>query len=115
MTQILYFISSSGQNPVKDFIDSLEKPSQAKILRLFQTISLYGLPTVLPHIKKLTGTPLYELRILCKDNIRFIYFAPIKERIVILHGFTKTTNKTPLRELNTALKRFQEYHLTLTS
>jgi phage-related protein len=113
VTQIYYFISSSGQNPVKDFIDSLEKIAQAKLLRLFQAINLYGLPAVLPHVKRLTGTPLYELRIVGKDNIRLMYFVPLKERIVVLHGFIKTTNKTPVRELTIALKRLQEYQLTI--
>ena len=105
---ISYFIINN-QNPVKDFIDSLPTQNKTKIFRLFQTIEEYGLNSVLPHIKKLSNTSLYELRILGKDSIRIIYLTPNKQNIVILHGFIKKTQKTPQKELNTALKRYQQY------
>lgn len=55
---IQYYLTSSGENPVERFIDSLRKPTKAKIFRIFQYIELYGLTVPLPHVKKLTGAPL---------------------------------------------------------
>ena len=106
-TRVVYYHSPSGGNPVKDFIDRLEFRQKSKIFRLFATIENYGLISILPHTRKLIGTPLWEIRILGQDNIRFIYLTKTKDSIVVLHGFNKKTNKTPQKELIIALERFK--------
>jgi len=73
------------------------------------TFQKYGLSSIMPHIKKLSGTPLWELRILGGDNIRIVYFIPHKEAILVLHGFVKKSQKTPEKELSLALKRYKDY------
>ena len=73
INQIIYYISSSGDNPVKEFLDSLQKSQKAKVFRIFQIYQLYGISSIIPHTKKLTGTPLWEIRVKGKDNIRIIY------------------------------------------
>lgn len=90
MTQVVYYLDSQGNNPIKDFINSLPKSTQAKIFRIFLTIETYHLQSVLPHLKKLTGTPLWEIRILGKDSIRILYV-------------------TPTKEIDTAIKRYRQY------
>lgn len=107
--RIYYYISISGDNPIKDFIDSLAKKQQVKILRILQYISTYSLYAVLPHIKKLTGSPLWEIRILGKDNIRIIYAVPLRNTILLLHGFVKKKQKTPTGELTIALRRHADW------
>ena len=109
MTKIVYFTSLSGNNPIDRFLNSLSSKQQVKILRIFQSIREYGLSSVLPHIKKLTRTPLWEIRILGKDNIRVLYAVPYLNTVIVLHGFIKKTQKTPQEEIETALKRFIEY------
>ena len=66
--KVIYFISSSGSNPVSDFLDSLDKQTQTKLLRVVGNIEEYGLLSVIPHIKKLSGTPFWEIRILGKSK-----------------------------------------------
>jgi hypothetical protein len=58
MTNVVYYTAAGGENPVKKFLESLQKPQKAKIFRIFQNIEIYGISTTLPHIKKLAGTPL---------------------------------------------------------
>jgi len=60
---VYYFISLSGDNPVNQFLDSLSELQQSKVLRLLQYIRTYGLSAILPHTKKLTGTPLKEIHV----------------------------------------------------
>lgn len=108
-TPIYYYTTPSGDNPAQKFMDSLQKPQKAKIFRVIQYIKEYGLVTAIPHIKKLTGTPLWEIRILGEDNIRVIYSVVLKNSILILHGFIKKTQKTPPRELDTALNRLKDW------
>ena len=106
---IYYYTSPLGSNPIKKFIDSLTSQQQVKILRIFQYIKESGLSNHLPQIKKLTGTPLWEIRILGKKNLRILYVIPKQNLLLILHGFIKKTNKTPPKELKTALNRYQEW------
>ena len=106
---IYYYISQNGDNPVREFLLSLEIRQQAKIRRILATITEYGLQPVIPHLRKLTGTPLWEIRILGQDNIRILYVTAHREAILALHGFIKKSQKTPEREINTALERYKEW------
>lgn len=108
---VYYYITPTGENPVSDFLDSLTERQQSKLLRIIQTIRTYGLSSVIPHLKKLTGTPLWEIRILGEDNIRVIYLLADKSSIILLHGFIKKTQKTAKKELNTALNRYKDWCL----
>ncbi|MDO8618788.1 MAG: type II toxin-antitoxin system RelE/ParE family toxin [Candidatus Daviesbacteria bacterium] len=109
--KIIYYISTTGTNPVSDFLDTLESNSQTKILRILHNIQEYGLDSVIPHIKKLSGTPFWEIRILGQDSIRVIYVVSAKFELLVLHGFKKKTQKTPSKELGTASSRYKEYTL----
>lgn len=107
--EVYYYTSPKGGNPFKDFLDSLSQKQQAKILRIFQIIEEYGLNLTLPYIRKLSGTPLWEIRVLGKDNFRVIYVVPKKGIVLVLHGFVKKTRKTPRKEIKTALLRWKEW------
>jgi len=111
MTKVLYYTTNKGENPVSDFIDGLEQRQQSKLLRIFGYIEKYGLQSILPHVKKLTGTPFWEIRILGKDNIRVFYISIANESIVALHGFIKKKQLTPQKEIATALSRYHDWLL----
>lgn len=105
--QIIYYISSSGSNPVKEFLDANLRV-KVKALRIFSNIEEYGLTSVISHIKKLTGTPLWEIRILGEDSTRILYVTKESKQILLLHAFVKKKDKTPLKEINVALNRLRE-------
>lgn len=107
--QLLYYISPANQNPVSDFLDSLSAKQQSKIIRVLTNIKEYGLGSVTTHTKKLSGSPLWEIRILGSDNIRVIYAIPIQNIVLLLHGFIKKSPKTPQKELDKSLERLKEY------
>ena len=107
--QVIYYISPSKNNPIDDFLDGLSENQQSKLIRIFHYIKEYGLQSVIPHIKKLSGTPLWEIRILGQNNIRTIYVVPKEQQVLILHGFIKKNQKTPTKEIEIALNRFKEY------
>jgi len=70
---------------------------------------VYGLSSLLPHVKKLTGTPLWEIRILGKDSIRILYVLIQEENVLVLHGFIKKTQKTPTKEIELATNRYGKW------
>lgn len=104
-----YYLSSSGENPAKIFLDSISERERAKVFRIFQNIQIYGLQSVLPHLKKLSGTSLWEIRVLGKDSIRIIYAILIENTVLILHGFMKKTKRTPEGEIHLAEKRYEDF------
>jgi len=109
MTKVIYYSTSNGENPIVDFLDTLSEKQQRKILRIVSFIKIYGLDSSIPHIKKLIGTPLWEIRILGRDNLRVLYVLSNDKKVILLHGFVKKVQKTPAREINIALVRFEEY------
>jgi hypothetical protein len=77
VTKVDYYLLPNGRSPFAEFLDSLGVKQQTKILRLIMSIEEYGLISILPHTKKLTGCPLWEIRILGKDNLRgYMLFQP---------------------------------------
>ena len=105
--RVIYYISSSGESPVKQLLDNNLK-AKVKALRIFSNIEEYGLLSVIPHIKKLAGTPLWEIRILGVDSVRILYVTREAKQVLLLHAFIKKTNKTPSKEVNIALTRLKE-------
>jgi len=112
--KVLYYVSPSGNIPVKDFLDVTKPSIKAKAFRIFQTITEYGFTTAIPHIKKLSGTPLWEVRILGEDNVRILYVTKSQKKILLLHAFYKKKQSTPKKEIDTALARMKEYESQLT-
>jgi len=107
VARVEFFTPEDGKSPIKEFIDRCEIKQQVKILRFLKYLEEFGLTTAIPNCRKLAGTPLWEIRILGRDNIR-IFYTPIGEnRIVVLHIFSKKKQKTPRKEVNVALKRYQ--------
>ena len=109
MTKIYYYISPSGENPISDFLDTLSSSQQSKITRIFSHIKETKLGIHIKNVKKLSGTPLWEIRTLGQDNIRIIYAIIYQGNVLLLHGFFKKKNKTPKKELNSAINRYKEW------
>jgi phage-related protein len=97
-------------SPVKNFISSLSLDAQAKVVLGLKLLEQYGIKAGPPHVKKLTGTQLWELRILGNDNIRILYVAVVNRNFLLLHGFNKKKQKTDRKEIKTAESRLDEYH-----
>lgn len=89
MTKIYYYTTISDNNPVKKFIESLNKSQTAKVVRILKIIEQYGIKFSFPYTRKITGTQLWEIRILGQDNIRVIHAIIYRQDILLLHGFLK--------------------------
>ena len=105
-----YYTAAGGKSPVKDFIDALSPESTAKFIFIADLLMEYGLNVREPYVKPITGTrKLFEIRIKDHQNIhRVFYFAFTGRRLVLLHGFTKKTDKTPPREIEIAESRMRD-------
>jgi phage-related protein len=81
----------------------------ARFLHYAERMETYGPDLGMPHTRAM-GEGLFELRIKAAEGIaRVFYCTVVNRRIVMLHHFVKKTDKTPRRELATALRRMKEF------
>jgi phage-related protein len=82
---------------------------RASFERIVSLMQSHGLERVRePYVKHLEG-PLWEMRMKGKSGIaRAVYVTAVGMRIVVVHVFEKKTQKTPRREIVTALSRAKE-------
>jgi len=103
----------NGKIPVLEFILNLNPKQQAKIYREIDLLEKFGSDLHYPHVGSIKGkryTDLWELRIeLASDIFRVFYFLPKNNKAILLHGIVKQKQKTPKKELDTALERMKEY------
>jgi len=63
----------------------------------------------MPHVRRLQGSELWELRIRGGTDYRIFYVAIAGRRFVLLHGFRKQSQRTPRREIRVAEQRLADY------
>lgn len=71
-------------------------------------MEIYGPDLGMPHTRAM-GRGLFELRLKAAEGIaRVFYCTVVGKQIVMLHQFTKKSEKTPRRELEVARRRMEE-------
>jgi len=93
---------------VQGWVNTLPISIRAAYAQLSSLLIEFGIDLRLPHSRAMGGG-LFELRPQGKEGIaRVFYCTLIDKRIVILHGFIKKTQETPLKELHIAMRRMKE-------
>jgi len=108
MYKVLLYQDKNGKSPIDKFIYKASKSVQIKISKQIKYLELFGLTRENPNLKKITGTQLWEVRILGKDNVRIICVAIVGNEIIIVNIFNKKKNKTPIKELKISLMRYKD-------
>ena len=89
-------------------IETWPEGIRARFLRIAETMQEHGPDLGMPHTRTM-GAGLFEVRAKGREGIgRAFYCTVTGQRIVILHAFTKKTEQTPKRELDTARARLKE-------
>lgn len=110
MREILFYETDFREKPVEDFLANLESAARAKVVRnleLLRTVAF--VPS--KFWKKMSGTEnLWELRTEYAGRIYRILASTYRgNRVVLLHGFEKKTQKTPRQDLEIAEQRRKRY------
>ena len=93
---------------VESFVLGLPDGLLARYLRLTDMMLEFGANLGMPHTRAMSNG-LFELRVKSKEGIaRVFYCTVVGQRIVILHGFIKKSEKTPPKELRIARERMLE-------
>lgn len=104
--KVKFFQTARGDYPVQEFIKEQDQSTQTKIIHSIRLLIDYGPFLKPPDIKKIQDK-LYELRISGKVAIR-IFYTTHNNEYYLLHAFKKKSQKTPTREIKTALDRIKE-------
>lgn len=106
--RIEYYTTDAGHVPVRDFIDSLSAQAKAKTLRTFELVEEYGTLVGGPHVKHIDDD-LWEIRVSAAEGTyRSLFTIETGRVIILLHAFSKKTQKLPLKEIKTAKARMRE-------
>lgn len=107
MGKAYWYITESGKSPVEEDIDRLSMPDQAKVYAYVSKLEQIGYKLGTPFVKQIEGK-LKELRIpVAPGQYRVFFFFHHGEDFYLLHGFLKKTQKTPVKEIETAKKRMK--------
>ncbi len=105
---IEFFTTESNRSPVTSFIDSLQVKDQAIVLAVLEEISNYGFKAKGVKFKQIKKK-LWEMKIsIPSGGIRLFYVMISQNKLLILHGFKKKSQKTPIKQLKLAEKRLKE-------
>ncbi|MDJ0659472.1 MAG: type II toxin-antitoxin system RelE/ParE family toxin [Crocosphaera sp.] len=105
-----FFRSSSGAEPVKDWLKTLNREDCRIIGSDIKDVE-FSFPIGLPLCRSLSGyKDLWEIRSkLTGRRIARIIFYISQGEMILLHGFIKKSQKTPKSEIDLALKRKKEH------
>jgi len=104
MAYSIHFYNASVQGAIEGWPAGIS----ASFTRIAEQMVESGPNLGLPYTRPL-GEGLFEIRARGAEGIgRAFFCALVGRRIVILHGFIKKTQQTPIKELNTARKRLKE-------
>lgn len=109
--EVEFYETATGRRVIEEFLDSLPAKDLAKVFRDIDVLAEYAPDLHEPYTKHIEGQ-LWELRSKFSSNIhRIFYFIWDGKKLVLLHGFTKKTQKTPKKEIDIAKRRLDDYQL----
>lgn len=103
---VVFFSLDSGREPVRDWLKDLDKDSKRAIGEDIKTLQ-FGWPIGMPLARKMDDN-LWELRSKLDKGIARIFFTVYRNKLVLLHGFAKKSQKTPPKELSLAKRRLNK-------
>lgn len=103
-----YFYETPGGNqPVRDWIRELSSGDRHVVGRDIQKVE-FGWPIGMPYCRSM-GNGLWEVRSdLAYRKTSRVIFCLTRGSMVLLHGFIKKTQKTPVSDMGLALKRMKD-------
>jgi phage-related protein len=103
----IFYRTASGNEPVREWLQSLSKPEKFRVgVDIWKVQSEW--PIGMPHVRPL-GDGLHEVRSSLPNGIARVFFIVDGEDMVLLHGLTKKTQKTPPEALALVEKRRRDY------
>ena len=102
---VSFFKTETGREPVREWLKSLPREQRRIIGEDIKTVQ-FGWPLGMPLVRKL-DRDLWEVRIRLPGGIARVMFTAGEGRMILLHGFIKKSQKTPVDDLALAKTRLR--------
>lgn len=103
----VFFRSESSSEPVREWLKSLPRDERKAIDEDIAYVQ-FKWPIGKPRVDHLRGA-VWEVRTSLANRIARTLFAVEGRQMVLLHGFIKKTQQTPIEDIRLAEKRFKEW------
>ena len=100
-----FYCEENGNEPVRKWLKSLEKGIRSIIGKDICTVQ-EGWPLGMPLVRSL-GSGLWEIRSTIPNGVARVIFVMKDSQMILLHGFVKKTQKTPLQDIEIAKRRLK--------
>jgi len=111
--RVLFYVNENGKRPVEEFLRKLPPGHQGKAMRAIDLLEQFRIFLQRPHaaaIRSEKFAGLWELRIqFGGDASGIFYFLHHDDCFILLHGFIKKTDALPVKEMETARKRKEDF------
>lgn len=104
--RVVFFKTTRGHEPVREWLKEL-KPDEMRIVGEDLKTVQFGFPLGMPLVRKLEPG-LWEVRSTLQNRIARVIFTVGDGLMVLLHGFIKKSQKTPLEDLQVARERLAQ-------
>ena len=102
---MLVYVRSSGACPVAEYLDQLTERDRKKVDALLKRTAEGGPPKNREQCAPLAGEEFFEFK---ARQVRIFWRYAPDGRIILFHGFTKKSNRTPKNEIAVGRQRWQE-------
>jgi phage-related protein len=109
---VVFYRTVSGAEPVRDWLKALDREDKRRIGVDLKTVQ-YGCPLGMPLVRKLEPG-LWEIRSQLHQRTARILFTVNGQRMILLHGFIKKSQRTPTADLDLALRRRRDLDNLIT-
>ncbi len=101
--QVVFFKTSRGNEPVREWLKSLRKKDRKAIGEDIKTVQ-FSWPMGMPLVRKI-DKDIWEVRSKLGNRTARVLFTIFKNKIILLHGFIKKSKKMPTTDLKTTKSR----------
>ena len=102
--KIEFYKTSSGREPVRDYIYRLQKEEIGIIIETFKKIETYGFKAFGVQFRQIRGK-LWEIKI---SEHRIFYVLFEKDLMILLHAYKKQSQKLPFKDRMLAIERMKK-------
>ena len=104
---VFFFKTDAGTEPVRDWLKELTREDRKSIGEDIKTIQ-FGWPMGMPLVRKLEAN-LWEVRTQLDRRIARVIFTVQEDKLIMLHGFIKKSQKSSSSDLNLARQRLKQF------
>ena len=102
---VRFFRTEQGNEPVREWLKDLPSAERKTVGDEIRAVQ-FGWPIGMPLVRKLKPG-LWEVRVRLDERMARVLFSVLDGEAVLLHGFIKKSQKTPVADLETAMARMK--------